>query len=166
VDNGYHVWSQTFDRKLDDVFKVQDEIAAAVVQMLKVTLLTQPVAQPARAPNTAAYTSYLQGRFFAAHNSRDGNARAVPLFEQAVRDDSTYALGWAGLARVVARSADNGWVPLASGYDRARAAAAKALQLDSNLVEGHAIMAYIKSTYDWDCSLPGDSRRARPFLAD
>jgi TolB-like protein len=148
VDNGYHVWSQTFDRKLDDVFKVQDEIAAAVVQTLKVTLLTRPVAQPARAPNTAAYTSYLQGRFFAAHNSRDGNARAVPLFEQAVRDDSTYALGWAGLARVVARSADNGWVPLASGYDRARAAAAKALQLDSNLVEGHAIMAYIKSTYD------------------
>jgi hypothetical protein len=114
----------------------------------------------------AVRVHFKKGRFFAAHNSRDGNARAVPLFEQAVRDDSTYALGWAGLARVVARSADNGWVPLASGYDRARAAAAKALQLDSNLVEGHAIMAYIKSTYDWDCSLPGDSRRARPFLAD
>ena len=150
VDNGYHVWSQTFDRKLDDVFKVQDEIAASVVQTLKVTLLSQPLAQPVRTRNTTAYTSYLQGRFFASHNNRDAYARAIPLFEQAVRDDPAYALGWAGLARVLARSADHGWIPLTSGYDRARGAAAKSLQLDPNLVEGHAIMAYIKGGYDWD----------------
>jgi TolB-like protein/thioredoxin-like negative regulator of GroEL len=150
VDNGYHVWSQTFDRKLDDVFKVQDEIAASVVQTLKVTLLAQPLAQPVRTRNTKAYTSYLQGRFFASHNNRDAYARAIPLFEQAVRDDPAYALGWAGLAKVVARSADHGWIPLATGYERARGAAAKSLQLDPSLVEGHAIMAYIKGNYDWD----------------
>jgi TolB-like protein/predicted Zn-dependent protease len=163
VDNGYHVWSQTFDRKLDDVFKVQDEIAASVVQTLKVTLLSQPLAQPARTRNTTAYNSYLQGRFFASHNNRDAYARAIPLFEQAVREDPTYALGWAGLARVVARSADHGWIPLASGYDRARAAAAKSLQLDPNLVEGHAMTAYIKSNYDWDWE--GDKKEVDIALA-
>ncbi|MGC2032915.1 MAG: TIR domain-containing protein [Steroidobacteraceae bacterium] len=163
VDNGYHVWSQTFDRRLDDVFKVQDEIAASVVQILKVKLLSQPLAQPARTRNTAAYTSYLQGRFFASHNNRDAYAHAIPLFEQAVHDDPAYALGWAGLARVVARSADHGWIPLAAGYDRARAAAAKSLQLDPNLVEGHAMMAYIKSNYDWDWE--GDKKEADIALA-
>src|ERR1700730_2021192 len=98
VDNGYHVWSETYDRKLDDIFKIQDEIAGAVVTALKVHLLPmqQPSAQEElRTGNLAAYNLYLQGRQSYNQGDAAGYQRAVTAFQAAIALDSRYAAAYA-----------------------------------------------------------------------
>jgi tetratricopeptide (TPR) repeat protein len=101
VDNGYHVWSETYDRKLDDIFKVQDEIAGAVVTALKVHLLPtqQPSAQGEQhTENLEAYNLYLQGRQSYNQGDAAGYQRAVTAFRAAIALDPHYAAAYAHLA--------------------------------------------------------------------
>jgi adenylate cyclase len=102
ADNGYHLWSQTYDRKLDDIFKVQDDIAGAVVSALKVSLAESSTLKVTTPKNTEAYTLYLQGRaiYRIAGNKAQFDS-AAEYMRQAIKADSTFAEAWAWLARVL-----------------------------------------------------------------
>ena len=148
VDNGYHLWSETYDRKLDDIFKIQDEIAGAVVTALRVHLL--PMQQPSaeeelRPGNLAAYNLYLQGRQSYNQGNAAGYQGAVTAFQAATALDSHYAAAYAALA--VAQL----WVADSSGstadYESALAAAEKAIALAPVLASAYSARGFVRAGY-------------------
>ena len=151
ADNGYHVWSETYDRTLDDIFKVQDEIAAAVVRALKVTLLKDTLPTRSVVPNAEAYQLYLRGRFHWNRRSPEDFRKAVKFFQQATAIDSKYPLALTGLADCYSL------LPL---YDRranatestplAKEAVLRALSMDEGLAEAHASLGLILAIFDFD----------------
>jgi len=151
VADGFHLWSETYDRELKDVFAVQDEIARSVASSLKVALLgTNGTSSFAQGKNPEAYNAYLQGRYFFQQRTKESLEKATQYYEQAVRLDSNYALAWAGLSEVLDSRSFAGYLPTDEGYRQARDAAERALALDPNLPEGHAVIGLIKMNYDWD----------------
>jgi len=154
ASNGYHLWSQTFDRTLEDIFAVQDEIAVEVTKALKVALLGAEVqaAEPhVAASSSAAYTEYLKGRYADKLNTIEGALEAIDHYQRAIDLDPAMSLAWAGLASATAwhtgYSSD-----FAEGYEKARAAANKALELDDSLPEAHLALADVQMSHDWDWS--------------
>ena len=154
VDDGFHLWSETYDRKLDNIFAVQDEIAGAVVSELKLTLLgasfenssSDPIRQDATAHNT-----YLQGLFFLNKGGPENYRQAAHYFEQAVVLTPESALAWAGLAS--ASSGFAGQAPLGQAppaLARARVSLARAQALDSEVPEVQLALADIKYSFDLD----------------
>ncbi len=148
--DGYHLWSETYERTLDDIFVVQDDIAGEVVKALKLTLLGPTPVPRSKPVDSEAYNLALQGRFFLDRRSRKDLERAVDYFRQSLERDPEYAPAWAGLSQVYLRQTDFGQVPTADGVRQAREAAEKALALDPQLVEAHLAMGWIQGSYDWD----------------
>ena len=153
VADGYQLWSATYDRTLDNIFAVQDDIASSVAEALKVRLLgrSQP-SDRSSSRSGEAYNGYLQGKYFFERRSKESMERAVRYFEQSLQLDPGYAPAWAALAQARAGQADLGHVPADQGYREARQAAERALALDHGLAEAHAAMGWIKRSYDWDWS--------------
>ena len=143
ADNGYHLWSETYDRKLDDVFKIQDEIATAIVKALKVSLLQGSLASGARPGNAAAHALFLQGQYFQERDTRDDLAKAIAALEQAVRLEPASAPYWAQLSRAYSNTNNDLALPWKKLHDRALQAAEKALTLDPNLPEAHIARAKV-----------------------
>jgi TolB-like protein/lipoprotein NlpI len=148
VSTDSHLWSQTYDRKMENIFAVQDDISASVAGALKATLEGQPV--KTKETNPEAYNAYLQGRYFWDRRGKEDLEKAIGYYEEALRLDPNYARAWVGLSEVHSRQADQGYVPVDEGYAKARKEAEKALELDPNLAEAHARTGWIKMTYDWD----------------
>ena len=152
ADNGYHMWSQTYDRELNDIFRVQDEIAGAVVGALKVSLLgiEPPRAVPAR--NSEAYTLYLQGRsMFRNANTHADDERALTYLRKAVQLDPEYAPAWAALA--IHRCDDASFYGInldQQARNEVRDAATQALALDPNLSDAHFAKGACLYQVDWD----------------
>ena len=152
--DGYHLWSESYDRKLTDVFAVQDEIAQAVVTALKLKLLPgqAPTTRDRRTPNLKAFNEYLLGREFFHRNNVDGFRRAKEAFERAVALDPGYAAAWAGLAMAtfwVADSAES-VSAIKEGQDRAVAAAEKAIALAPDLPDGYLARGFVRVPIQWD----------------
>lgn len=143
------LWSQSYNRELEDIFGVQEEIARSVASALKVTLLGEKTAA-VRPRNSDAYTSYLQGRYFYERRTQRDLEASVRYFEAAIRSDPEYAPAWAGLAAARISQTDNVFLPAEAGYRSAQEAAERALSLNSNLAEAHAVMGWIKMLRDWD----------------
>jgi TolB-like protein/tetratricopeptide (TPR) repeat protein len=152
VADGYHLWSGTYKRELKDIFTVQEEIARAIVGTLRVRLLGGSSARPTSQHTTdsASYTLYLKGRFFANRRSENGFRKAIECFQDAVARDPAYALAYAGLADAYALLSDYNLLPPKEGMPRAKEAALKALALDDSLAEAHTSLAMIRHDYDWD----------------
>jgi TolB-like protein/tetratricopeptide (TPR) repeat protein len=156
ASDGVHLWSQTYDRRLTDVFKVQDEIAATVAGALNATLQSGAgasagaAAPGARAVDPEAHNLYLQGRFFAGRATVADVHAAMDYYRQALRRVPDYAAAWAALAAAYAWDAQFGNSPVAESSARARAAAREALKFDPRLPEGHNVLALIASSYDFD----------------
>ena len=151
ASDGSHLWSEIYDRQLDDIFKVQEDIANAVAGALKVTLLqVQKPESKAKEASAEAFNAYLQGRYFYDRRSKEDLEKAIGYYEQALRIDPNYARAWAGLSAVHSRQGDWGYVPLDEGYAKGRKEAEKALELDPNLAEAYAQVGQIKIVYDWD----------------
>jgi eukaryotic-like serine/threonine-protein kinase len=144
-----HLWSQTYDRQMDNIFAVQDDIAKSVAGALKVALEGGPTPK-AQVTNPEAYNAHLQGRYFYDRRSKEDLEKAIGYFEQALRIDPNYARAWVGLSRVHSAQADTGYVPVDEGYAKARKEVQKALELDPNLADAHTRMGWIKALYDWD----------------
>ena len=134
-----HLWSETYDRELDDIFAVQDEIAAAVVEQLKITLLGE--APKAKEVNPEAYALFLQGRQLRRQYTPEGFEQAIALFQQALAIDPNYAAAWEQLAAVYCNQAASGLRPLEEGLRLAREAATKALAIDPDYAPAHAASA-------------------------
>ena len=141
-----HLWSNTWDRELDDIFAVQDEIAAAVVEQLKITLLGE--APKAKEVNPEAYALFLQGRQLRRQSTREGFEQAITLFQQALAIDPNYAAAWEQLAAVYVNQAAQGLRPLAEGLRLAREAATKALAIDPDFAPAHGRLGWIAMTFD------------------
>ncbi|HEX6064605.1 MAG TPA: BTAD domain-containing putative transcriptional regulator, partial [Longimicrobiales bacterium] len=146
------LWSNTYDRVINDIFEVQSDIATQVIDRLGVTL-----AEPERrrlsetpAENHEAYTLYLKGRYFWNKRTKGSVQTAQGYFQQAVDIDPTYSLAWVGIADVwIAR----GWYSVLAPRDafpKAKEAALRALQFDSTLAEAHASLGHIHLEFDYD----------------
>ncbi|MBI5118854.1 protein kinase [Candidatus Poribacteria bacterium] len=152
VADGYHLWSERYDRDMAGVFAVQDEITVAIVDNLQIKLLGEERERLARQQGTGfdAYNSYLQGRYFWNKMTEEGLKKAIEYFEQAIEKAPDYAPAYAGLADSYMN------LPLYSAfspqeaYTRAKQAVTKALELDDTLAEAHASHAWIKMNYEWD----------------
>lgn len=151
VDDGFHLWSETYDRELTNIFTVQDEIAGAVVSQLKLTLLGDDgVIDPMR-KNPAAHDAYLQG--LAEFNLRgpENYAKAAAFAEQAVKLEPQSALSWALLAKAnVWVAAQGSGTDISQGVTRARMAISRAMALNDKLPEAFAAKALIQYMFDWD----------------
>ena len=152
--DGYHLWSESYDRKLIDVFAVQDEIAQAVVAALKLKLLPgqAPTTRDRRTSNLKAFNEYLLGREFFHRNNVDGFRRAKEAFERAVALDPGYAAAWAGLAMATFWVADSGesQAAIKEGQDGAVAAAEKAIGLAPDLPDGYLARGFVRLPIQWD----------------
>jgi TolB-like protein/Flp pilus assembly protein TadD len=150
-----HLWSETYDRQLTDVFKIQDEIAGAVVAQLKVKLLpAQQVTNAHRTANTEAYNQYLLGNQYFNRNSEDGYRLAVAAYEKAIALDPKYAAAYVGLGFALAYAAD--WAGSleenAAGKQRATATIDQAIAIAPDLADGYSARAWIRSSVTWDWS--------------
>jgi TolB-like protein/Tfp pilus assembly protein PilF len=158
------LWSQTYDRELEDIFGVQDDIARSVVKELRSLLMgagdaasaSEAVAADVRsaarghAENAEAFRFYLQGRFLVARRKQQDMRKGIEYLKHAVRLDPGYALAWAALAYALSIEASTGWTDYTEGHGQAREAAQRSLELEPDLAEGHAVLALLRMDYDWD----------------
>jgi TolB-like protein len=149
VHGGYHVWSETYDRPLNDVFKVQDDVAGAVVKALKVSLLAGDMPRAAGTRNAEAYNLYLQGKA-AKGDRRSENETAVLFLRKAILADPNYADAWALLALTLSLLADDESSSAVQLLEEARRAALQALTLNPQLAAAHAQFAAILIFNDLD----------------
>ncbi len=153
VANGYQLWSETYDRQLEDVFAIQDEISRAIVDALKVRLIAddKQLVQPTT-DNLEAYTLYLRGRYFLNKSFSEVDLRkGLDYFEQALARDPDYAKAHSGIADIWSTLADD-WVDPEEAYPRAMESARKALELDPSLAEPLASIGKVRAWYEWDFS--------------
>jgi TolB-like protein/Flp pilus assembly protein TadD len=155
VADGYHLWSETYDREMTDIFAVQDEIAGAVVAALRVKLLPQQQAPsaPRRSTSTDAYVQYLLGHQTAL-GSLEQARTAASAFDKAIALDPRFAAAYAGLAVAQASVAQYALDPaeIADARRKAPASADQALLLDPDLAEGYAARANVRAILTWDWS--------------
>jgi serine/threonine-protein kinase len=149
VENGYHLWSETYDRQLEDVFAVQDEISRAIVDALKLRLGSDTAQLVAPTKNLDAYNLYLKGRFFFYRFTEPGLRKSMDLFEHVLLQEPGYARAYAGIADCWCELADD-WVAPDDAYPRAKAAATKALQHDAGLAEAMTSLGKVLAWYEWD----------------
>ncbi len=142
------LWSETFDRTLDDIFTIQDEIATTVVDHLKVTLLAEHL--KAKITDSEAYALFLQGRYFNDLRDQQNWENAVVAFKEALEIVPDYAEAWAGLSIAYAQQASWGYIDRDEGMSLAREAVNQALFLDESLPEAYASLGWIRMVYDFD----------------
>jgi TolB-like protein/Tfp pilus assembly protein PilF len=149
ADNGYHLWSETYDRELKDVFKVQDEIAGAVVTALKLKLAPgQRVPTSHRTSVFEAYDHYLLGRQFYERGNPDGYRRAIEAYHKAIELDPRYAAAYVELAVSEYFAADE--IGETAGKERALAAAEKAIEVAPSEAIGYSTRGYLRDRVNWD----------------
>jgi adenylate cyclase len=164
VADGYHLWSESYDRTPQDIFEVQDDIAQSAVKELRTTLLgeaadtaaekaaTEAVAAAAKGRSTdpEAYRLLLQARFFGDRGTREDTAKSIGYLKEALARDPESAIAWADLGTAYMREADRRWAPVVEGYERGREAVMRALALEPELAEGHAALGWIQGGHDWN----------------
>ena len=148
VEGDVHLWSETYDRTLDDIFAIQDEIAATVVERLKITLLGTP--PKVQETNPEAYASYLLGRNLRHQNTAESLEQAQMLLLQASAIDPSYAPVWVELGSVYTRQANRGLRPIDEGFTLAREAINEALAINPDYALAHASLGWIVMSIDND----------------
>ena len=145
---GFQVWSERYDRQMEDIFELQDDIARAITERLKVSL---GAGARRSTSDLQAYEFYLKGRYYWAQRPQ-GIGKAIEYFEGAINTDPKYARARAGLADCYATlgSWENGTMPPIEAMAKAKEAADKALELDKRLAEAHTTLAYRTTHHDWD----------------
>lgn len=151
VADGYHMWSEAYDRQLDDVFSVQEEIAGGIVGALLPRLQSRsglPLVKPGT-NDAEAHNLYLRGRYAWNKRTPDGFKEALKYFQDAIGRDSTYALAYTGIADSYLSLFDYDLMSAAEANPKARAAATHALALDPSLSEAHNSLAHLL-LHEWD----------------
>jgi len=149
--DGSHLWSQKYDRDLKGIFELQDEIAADVVEQLKLKLLEVPSAKVPGTGNVEAYNLILQGNYFFDKLDKENVAKAVDFYKQALAVDSTNALAWEKLANAISRQAWQNYIDRDIGREQAKQAALKSIALDKDLAEGYVELGdhYLYYEFNW-----------------
>src|SRR6266487_4053859 len=145
--NGLQLWSETYERELQGVFALQDEITRAIVDALKIKLAISLPAHEQR--NTEGYDLYLQGLYFSNKSSEEDLRKALSFFQRSLEKDPTFSRAWTGIAKVWFFLADVHVKPL-DAYPQSKAAALKAIALDEKDAEAHCYLGEAKRILDWD----------------
>lgn len=151
AENGYHLWSEEYDREMDSIFAVQEEIAQSVVEQLKEILVIGGQAPEVNAAtqNREAYEQYLRGKYMLSQRA-DGVEQAVTFFEQAIALDPEFAEAYAGLGRAYLWLGWGSYLPSSKAFPEARRYAQRALEINEELAFAHAIIGSVRLWYDWD----------------
>jgi TolB-like protein/Tfp pilus assembly protein PilF len=179
VASDSHLWSETYDRELDDIFAVQDDIAQSVVKELRAALMGQPAETAAdsaaaaevrqavtgRSDNPEAFQLYLQGKFYGERVTQADSDKAIELYQRALAIDPSFALAWAGLSHIYQLQAGYGFAPIDEGYERAREAAQNALRLAPDLAEAHIALGAVLEGHEWNFTAAEASFRRALELA-
>ncbi len=153
VDDGYHLWSQKYNREEEDVFPLIEEISLEVVNALKVTLNAdeKTAIEKRYTENTEAYSLYMQGRFFwNKRTDEDALNNALRYFKQAIERDPGYALAYAGLADTYNILGFYDFMSPEDAFQKGKEAARKALEMDGSLAEAYASLGFAPLFYEWD----------------
>jgi len=153
ADDGFQLWSQTYDREIKDIFAVEDEIAVAATEALKVKLLGgngQPVVPNLRSTNPEAYQAYLQAAYFRGRGqSKEDLGKALAYTDTAIKFDEKYAPAWALRSSVQNAMAGTGLTDTTEGFRKARDDAERAIALDPTLASAYLALAVTQINYDW-----------------
>jgi TolB-like protein/DNA-binding winged helix-turn-helix (wHTH) protein/Tfp pilus assembly protein PilF len=160
-----HLWSQSYEGELRDSLALQSRVATAVADQIRISLTPQEQAalKNVKVVNPEAYESYLKGRYFWNKRTGDGLKAALAYFQQAIEEDPKYAQAYSGLADTYALLGDWQYAVMTpkEAFPKAKAAAIKALELDSTLGEAHNSLAFVLDAFDWDLDAAGkEFRRA------
>jgi TolB-like protein/DNA-binding winged helix-turn-helix (wHTH) protein/Flp pilus assembly protein TadD len=160
-----HIWSQSYEGELRDTLALQNRVANAIADQIRINLTPQEQAalRSAKAVNPEAYESYLKGRYFWNKRTADGLKAALAYFKQAIEEDPQYAQAYSGLADTYALLGDWQYAVMTpkEAFPKAKAAAIKALELNSTLGEAHNSLAFVLDGFDWDFEAAGkEFRRA------
>jgi TolB-like protein/DNA-binding winged helix-turn-helix (wHTH) protein/Tfp pilus assembly protein PilF len=160
-----HLWSQSYEGELRDSLALQSRVATAVADQIRISLTPQEQAalKNVKVVNPEAYESYLKGRYFWNKRTGDGLKAALAYFQQAIEEDPKYAQAYSGLADTYALLGDWQYAVMTpkEAFPKAKAAAIKALELDSKLGEAHNSLAFVLDAFDWDLDAAGkEFRRA------
>src|SRR6202008_4713701 len=149
-----HLWSQSYEGDLRDTLALQNRVAGAIADQIRINLTPweQAALKSVKVVNPEAYESYLKGRYFWNKRTANGLKAALAYFNQAIEEDPKYAQAYSGLADTYALLGDWEYGVLApkEGLPRAKAAAVKALELDDALAEAHTSLAFCLDVFDWD----------------
>ncbi len=161
VANGWQLWGGNYNRKLSDIFAVQEEIAKEVSENLRLQLTREDNTRLRKrhTESAAAYQAYLKGRFYWNKRTEEGIKKGLEHFQRAIEHDPGYALAYAGLADSYTTLGYYNFLLPREAYGRAKAAATQALEIDDTLAEAHASLASIRTHFDWDW--PGAEREYR-----
>lgn len=179
VEDGYQLWSESYDRTMEDIFAVQDDIAQAVVEEVRTRLLDEKrseliskkvisdvtEAMKGRGTIAEAQRLMLLGRYFLDRTTHEDTTQAIRYFKNALDIDPDYALCWSELGRAYSIEAGRGWTPVDEGFRLSREAAERSLLLEPDLAEGHAQLGRILAVYDWDLAGAKQSYRRALELA-
>lgn len=152
VEDGFQLWSGKYDREMGDVFAIQDDIAGAIVDKLKMKLAGDQQAQLIKryTENLAAYNLYLQARFYLNKRTEPGLRKSITFCEQAIALEPGYALAYAGLADSYILLCFQGFLPPQEAMPKAKAAVEQALAIDETLAEAHTSLGCIRAIYEHD----------------
>lgn len=154
VTDGYHYWSERYDRELEDIFTVQEELAVAIVEKLRIRLLGKDKERLMRrhTDDATAHSIYLEGRYFWNQRKADSLQKAIACFKRASERDPSYALPYVGLADSFSILGTYGFMKPTDAFGQARAAARRALELCDDLGEAHATLGWVHTIHDfaWD----------------
>jgi TolB-like protein/DNA-binding winged helix-turn-helix (wHTH) protein/Flp pilus assembly protein TadD len=160
-----HLWSQSYEGEVRDTLALQNRVAQAVADQIRINLTPQEQAalKNVKVVNPEAYESYLKGRYFWNKRTADGLRAALAYFNQAIEEDPKYARAYSGLADTYALLGDWQYAVMTpkEAFPKAKVAAIKALELDSTLGEAHNSLAFVSDAFDWDFDSAGkEFRRA------
>ncbi|UCG53274.1 MAG: protein kinase, partial [Candidatus Latescibacterota bacterium] len=152
VSDDTHMWSERYDRVLDDVFRVQSDIADQVIRQLGFTLVgaERRAIEVRPTSNLNAYEAYLKGRYHWNRRTKEDLEKSIEYFERAIAVDPGYAVAHAGLADVYVVFGDWGYIAPTDAYPRAKAIATNALQFDGNLAEAYTVLGAVAYQYEWN----------------
>jgi len=146
VADGFHIWSETFDRELEDIFAIQDEIAAQIVEKLKLSLTGTKITEKV---NVEAYDLLLKGIHF-LNKDFEGTKKGLEYCLKAVQVDSNYATAYACIGDAYINYSIYGFMSNAEAYSKAREAAEKSISINPTEARAHKVLAYVKMNYDWN----------------
>ncbi|NOY06579.1 MAG: protein kinase [Chlorobi bacterium] len=152
VADGYHLWSERFDREMKDVFAIQDEISLAIVEKLKIQLLGEEKSKVVKryTEDPEAYSLYLKGLYFLNKWTEEGTQRGLEYFQKSIEKDPHFALAYLGIADTYANIGVLSILPADVAFSKAREMLDMAVTIDSTLSQAHSVQALIAFWYDWN----------------
>ena len=164
VEDGFHLWAETYDRKLKNVFEIQSDLAENIAGALKTKLSTKEKHGLEKKPteDIEAYNIYLKGRYFWNMRTKEGFQKSLEYFQKAIEKDPTFALAYSGIADYFNLLGYYDLLPSREAFPKAKEAAEKALEMDETLAEAHTSLGWIKTLFEWDW--PGAKRSFKRAL--